>query len=187
MARCPPFCGYSSVTCLEYYALLYALLVVTQMMLDVALYPAALNVPHEFGYELNIYQCILLPVHFIQATIQFFFMFDLYKAIIKKSYQRVRNWRMVFLCLLSIEVSAYIAYMAFAFFLSPFTYVTTFAILFKVYLIWPLGLFLADCGDNEVCVPLAHVAVDDQQQQGCNVLDAFSNRPGPSGYSTSSQ
>jgi len=177
MAPCLPFFGRSSASCLEYYTILYALLIVTQMMLDAALFQTIINIPPDSEVpNSNLYQCILIPVHCLQATLQFFFMFDLYKGIIKKSFRRARNWRMVFLCLLAIEVSVFVAYSALASFFSIFSYFTAFAILFKVYLIWPLRLFLEEC--SEVCVPLAHAILGDQD------LGPMSTKPGPSGYNT---
>jgi len=177
MGPCLPFFGRSSTSCLEYYTILYALLIVTQMMLDAALFQTIINIPPDSEVPINLYQCILIPVHCLQSTLQFFFMFDLYKGIIKKSFRRARNWRMVFLCLLAIEVSVLIAYIALASFFSIYTYVTVTAIAFKVYLIWPLKLFLEEC--NEVCVPLAHAVLSDHHHE------PLLPKAGPSGYSAS--
>lgn len=150
---------------------MHMLLIVTQMMLDAALFQTIINIPVESDVPINLYQCILIPVHCLQGTLQFFFGFDLYKATIRKSYRRARNWQMIFLCLLAIEISIFVAYMALVAVFSVFTYVTACAIVFKVYLIWPLRIFLEECQD--VCVPLAHAA-------STAYLGDQEVRPGPS-------
>jgi len=169
----PPFFGQGSGACLEYYAILYGLWIVTQMMLDAALFQSIINIPERSSVLIDLYQCILIPIHCIQTALQFFFMFDLYKAIIKISHRRARNWRTAFLCLLTIEISIFLAFIVLSSFFSVFTYVTAAAILFKVYLVWPLGLFLEESKD--VSVPLAHGME--------HHLEAMSSKPGPSGYS----
>ncbi|ODN05939.1 hypothetical protein Ocin01_00773 [Orchesella cincta] len=173
MVQFLPLFGRNSTSCLEYYTIIYMLLIVSQMMLDAAYFQTIINAPIDSETPINIYKCIIIPVHCLQATLQFFFGFDLFKATIKRSYRRAKNWQMVFLCLLAIEVSIFLAYIALATILSVFTYVTACALVFKLYLVWPLRIFMEECQD--VCVPLAHAAsttyLVDQEAQA---------RPGPS-------
>lgn len=154
-----------------------------------------------FYAYIGLYQCIIIPIHCLQTTLQFFFGFDLHKASIKvvsleqytsnrfytrayetnfyvssfqKSYRRARNWQMIFFCLLAVELSIFCAYIALASFFSIFTYLTASAILFKIYLIWPLRIFLEEC--HEVCVPLAQSAEHHLLRDNA----AMMNKPGPS-------
>ncbi|CAL8096133.1 unnamed protein product [Orchesella dallaii] len=177
MVQFLPLFGRNSTSCLEYYTIVYMLLIVSQMMLDAAYFQTIINTSADADTPINIYKCILIPVHCLQATLQFFFGFDLFKATVKRSYRRAKNWQMVFLCMLAIEVSLFLAYVALATILSVFTYVTAFAIVFKLYLVWPLRIFMEEC--QEVCVPLAHAAssmyLGDQEAQA---------RPGPSSCSS---